>query len=290
MGFLNRFYTREGAGVYRNHEQKKSAYRRFFEIFGRKWSALLRANLLYFLLSLPLVTGGLADVGLTYITRNAAREKFAYPCADFFGAVRRSWKQALPAGIIKLIVNLILGFNIYFYGVQIFFRIDGAKAGFVPWLMLFVNLFGMLFFDFLNYYVSVQIVTFSLKLKQIYKNAAIFAMANLYKNLLIAVCMLGVIAVLATPFLFLDYRVWMCMLLLIYALIYPAFRSLLIQFTIFPFIKKTMIDPYYAAHPEADRRAMRALNLEDDTEEDAVFTDEPTDGAQVQRRREGDDT
>lgn len=51
-----------------------------------------------------------------------------------------------------------------------------------------------------------------------------------------------------------------------------------------------MIDPYYAAHPEADRRAMRALNLEDDTEEDAVFTDGPTDGARVQRRREEDDT
>lgn len=286
MGLFNleKYYNREGAGIYRNAPQKKSAFRRFFETFGRKWSSLLRANLLYCLLSLPVVTCGLADAGLTYITRNAAREKFAYPAADFFSTVRRTWRQALPAGIIQLLGNALFGFNLYFYIVSIFFRTDGTGAPGSAWLMLGLNAVGLLLFDFVNYYVSIQIITFQLKLKQIYKNAAIFAIANIYKNLLIAVCMLGVLAVLLLPFLWMDYRIWMCVLFLVYVLLYPAFRSLLIQFTIFPFIRKMMIDPYYAAHPEADKKAMRALNMDIPAENEAVFEDKPADNLRISSR------
>jgi hypothetical protein len=38
-------------------------------------------------------------------------------------------------------------------------------------------------------------------------------------------------------------------------------------------MKKTMIDPYYKEHPEADRSVMRLLNLDLDEDTDAVFRD-----------------
>ena len=44
----------------------------------------------------------------------------------------------------------------------------------------------------------------------------------------------------------------------------PGFRSFLIQFCIFPSIKKLMIDPYYAENPGADKQLRRNLNLEVD--------------------------
>ncbi len=270
---LGNYYTREGAGVYKNAPQK-SPFRRFFEIFGTKWTSFLRANLLYILLCLPLVTNGLGAAGLTYITRNAARGKFAYPCHDFFATVRRTWRRALPIGLINVTVWAIFGYNTYFYVASLFFRGDGSTAPTQHWLMLGLNLIGMLMFTFMNYYMQIQVITFDLTLKQMYKNAFLFSLHNFKQNLALFGILAVSVAALCIPLLFVDYRIWFAVLGLLYILIYPALRSLLIQFTIFPYIKKTMIDPYYEAHPEADKRAMRALNLDagDDTDA-AVFED-----------------
>ena len=52
---------------------------------------------------------------------------------------------------------------------------------------------------------------------------------------------------------------------------FPGFKYLLIQFCTFPAIKKYMIDPYYAEHPDDDIELRRDLGLEvptDDVEED----------------------
>lgn len=277
---LEHYYTKEGAGVYKN-APRKSAVRIFFEIVGTKWTSLLLANLMYVLLSLPLVTNGMAAMGLTYVTRNAARRKFAYPVADFFSNVRRTWRKALPIGIINLIVWGILGFNTYFYTTSLFFRNDGSEAPAMHWLMLAVNLVGMLTFAFMNYYISFMVITFDLKLKQIYKNAFMFALHNFKTNLGIFGMLTLVVGVLLLPALLFDYRVWGAILLLLYLCFYPAFRSLLIQFVIFPYIRKVMIDPYYEAHPEADRTALRLLNLEEDTSDEAVFEDRKVDDIRV---------
>ena len=65
-------------------------------------------------------------------------------------------------------------------------------------------------------------------------------------------------------------------------LIFPAFRSYLIQYNIFPLIKKHIIDPYYESHPDEDRTILRTLNIEMENdpalhqnteEEEAVFQD-----------------
>lgn len=270
---LGQYYTREGAGIYKNAPGKKSPVRRFFEIFGRKFWSLMKANLMYILLKLPFVTGGLADAGLTYVTRNAARERFAYPVSDFFSTVKRSFKRAFPAGLINLVIWSVFLFNTYFYVSSLFFRTDGTTAPSTHWLMLGINSVGMLLFSFMNYYISFMIITFELSLKQIYKNAFLFSLHNLKNNFIIFGSLLLTLLVVFVPFLFMDYRIWLCVLALGYILIYPAYRSLLIQHTIFPYMKKVMIDPYYKEHPEADRSVMRFLNLDLEEDTDAVFKD-----------------
>jgi len=286
---LERYYTKEGKGIYKNASVKKSAVRIFFEIFGTKWTSLLRANLLYVLLSLPIFTNGLAEMGLTYVTRNAARRKFAFPAADFFSTVRRTWKKALPIGIINLLVWGIFGYNTYFYVASLFFRNDGSEAPAMHFLMFAVNVVGMILFTFMNYYISFMTITFDLKLKQMYKNAFMFALHNFKANLGIFALLFVTVVVLAAPALLIDYRIWAAVLLLLYILIYPAFRSLLIQFAIFPYMKKVMIDPYYEAHPEADRSALRLLNLEDDTGEETVFEDRQVDDLRISGAKQEED-
>ncbi len=285
---LERYYTKEGKGIYKNAPQEKSAVRVFFEILGTKWTSLLRANLLYVLLSLPLVTNGMARMGLTYVTRNAARRKFAFPAADFFSTLRRTWKKALPVGIINLLVWALFGFNTYFYTASLFFRTDGSQAPSAHVLMLAVNVIGMLIFTFMNYYIPFMTITFDLKIKQMYKNAFMFALHNFKVNLGIFGILLLIVAVFAVPAFLADYRIWAAILLLLYILMYPAFRSLLIQFAIFPYVKKVMIDPYYKEHPEADRKALRLLNL-DDEEQETVFQDRAADDIHVSGAKQGEE-
>lgn len=277
---LAKYYTKEGKGIYKNAPQKKSPFRTFFEIFGTKWTSLVRANLLYVLLSLPIVTNGLARMGLTYITRNAARRKFAYPAADFFSTVGRTWKKALPVGLINLLVWGVLGFNTYFYTASLFFRNDGSEAPAMHWLLLAANIVGMLLFTFMNYYIPFMVITFDLKIKQMYKNAFMFSLHNFKANLGIFGILLLTVVLFAAPALVTDYRIWGMILLLLYVFIYPAFRSLLIQFSVFPYIKKVIIDPYYKEHPEADRSALRLLNL-DDGDGETVFEDRAADDIRV---------
>ena len=65
-------------------------------------------------------------------------------------------------------------------------------------------------------------------------------------------------------------------ILLILALCYPGFKFLLIQYCVFPAIRKYIIDPYYEAHPDADldkRRQLGVLDEEEPTEEKQDFND-----------------
>ena len=82
MGFLQANYDKPGAGVRKDAPQKKE-FVLFFEIYARKFWNLIQANLIYVLFSLPVLTVGLADAGLTFITRNFARERFAFIWEDY---------------------------------------------------------------------------------------------------------------------------------------------------------------------------------------------------------------
>jgi hypothetical protein len=56
--------------------------------------------------------------------------------------------------------------------------------------------------------------------------------------------------------------------LVVYFLMYPAFSTFLIQYSIFPIIRKIMIDPYYEQHPDDDIILRRRLGLLPPEEDD----------------------
>ena len=128
----------------------------------------------------------------------------------------------------------------------------------------------------MKYYIPMMIITFKLSLKQVFKNSLIFAFAGLKRNLLISLVLILCYAVGFLLVWGLGY-IGITIVLFLYILIFPAFRSLLIQYNVFPLIKKHMIDPYYKEHPGEDKDAKRALNIEDEEdtadEEAPVFQD-----------------
>lgn len=286
-GFFGLFnYEKEGPGVEKN-APKKRAFIVFFEIYGRKFWNLFYANLLFLLTGLPIVTRGLADVGLTKITRNFAREKHAFVKEDFFETVKRNWKQALSVGIINLVVTALLIFNAGYYFLGMFpevwelvgYDISGMTVmtpHILDYVVMGVTAFGLLVFTWMKYYIPMMVVTFKYTNKDLYMNAFKFAIVGLKQNVLISAVLIVLYAIVAVLFFSFPWQVGV-LILIIASLFLPSFRSLLIQYTIFPLVKKLIIDPYYELHPDADKQLRRDLNLEvEDTAEEkaaVVFDD-----------------
>lgn len=271
-------YEKSGPGVSKNEPEKK-AFFRFFELYFRKFWKLMVANLLYVVVSLPIVTHGLGKLGLTYVTRQFTRERPVFLPSDFFDNIKKSWKQGLAFGILELVLNALCGFGLYYYFMQAWVVGTISFGVVVP---LAVALFVTLMINFAFYYVYFQIVTFSMSFKQILKNSFLFAAGCVKQNFLMTLVFLAIIAVVVVCFVFFP---WMTLGIVIpgYLLVYPAFRAFLIQFVVFPQMKKSIIDPYYAEHPGEGIEKRRELGIEVSEEEIAaakkaeepIFVDAP---------------
>ncbi len=257
-GFFGMFdASKPGPGVSKN-EPKKKRFFLFWELYFRKFFKLIIANLLYALVSIPVVTRGLAEAGLTFVTRNYAREKHVFLPSDFFDTIKKNWKQALATGILELVISVCLIFDII-YAWDWLNAVEGIQ--FMPLLFFAVSFFLVVLFSYARYYLYMQIITFKLSFKQVWKNSLLLAIAGFKENLIISLALL-VIYVLAAVLLFNYFWYVLAPLVILYVLLFPAFRSFLIQFTIFPLIKRTIIDPYYKEHPEEDLDKRHDLNLD----------------------------
>ena len=271
-GFFGLFnYEKEGPGISKNAPKKKG-FIVFFETFFRNFWKFIVINLVYGLISLPVLTNGLASAGLTNVTRNIARDKHSFGVSDLWDTVKKNWKQALSAGIIKLVIYIILGFDIYFF----YF---GSK-GIMSTIGLGISLCMLFIFTVMDYFVWTLIITFKFSLKQIYRNSFKFVFINMKMNL---VCFFSILLVYAANvgilLLLSSYAIMVITFeVLLYVLLFPSFRFLLVQFCTFPSIKKCIIDPYYRDHPDEDLDKRRDLGIEveekkpkkaEDGEEDA---------------------
>ena len=114
-GFFGLFdYTKEGPGI-RKDAPKKKAFFVFFETFFRNFFKFVTINLVYVLLSIPVITHGMASAGITNVARNTARDKHSFGLSDFFETIRKNFKQSLIVGIINAVVTFLLIFTVRFY-------------------------------------------------------------------------------------------------------------------------------------------------------------------------------
>ncbi len=251
-GFFGLFnYDKEGPGVEKNAPEKIGLIR-FFELFFKNFWKLAINSIWYWLLTILVIPSGLAAAGMTNITRNMAVDTHSFGTSDFFDTIKKNWKQALLAGLINLLVIGFLVFDIYFFWV--YFQNELRTIGLVVCISI------LLIFIIMQYYLWVILVTFKLSLKEIYSNSFKLSILGLKNNIIIllglaliyAFCYgLGIVGVGLTQFLF----------FLIVIFVLPSYRFLLIQFNVFPVIKKYMIEPYYENHPDEDIELRRRLGV-----------------------------
>ena len=164
FGFLDT--SKPGPGVSKNAPQKKRFFF-FWELYARKIWKLSIANLLYVLVSLPVVTIGWAQAGLTFVTRNYVREKHVFLPSDFFDTIKKNGKQAFIIGIEELLVGAILGFDLV-YAWNALMMGDSMSLG--AMLFFAFSLFLAVLFLQMRYYLYLQLITFKFSIKQIWKS------------------------------------------------------------------------------------------------------------------------
>ncbi len=257
-GFFGLFnYEKEGPGISKNAPKKKT-FIVFFETFFRNFWKFITINVLYSLMSLPLITNGLATTGITNVTRNIARDKHSFGSSDYFETIKKNWKQGLVAGIINTLIYIVLIFDLWF-----FYNLENSTFSTV---CIGISLSFLFIFTVMNYYVWTLMITFKFSIKQIYKNSFKFVFINLKNNLICFVALFLVHAIYV-GIVFLLQKFWLFVItieFIIYIITYPCFKYLLVQFCVFPSIKKFIIDPYYEQHPDEDIDKRRDLGIEVD--------------------------
>ncbi len=185
----------------------------------------------FFALSaLLFITFGLGNAGLAAVTRNCCRGDMVFVGQDFFGAIKRNWKQAIVLGAIDLGLLGLFIFNFTFYSV------NGMT------MMIYASIALLVVYFFMRFYMYTILVTFELSVFKIIKNSVIFALIGFARNI---VATFGIILVLA-----LNWYIVMLFMpvgVLLPFLITIATFSFVATCAVFPNIKKYMIDPYYSS-------------------------------------------
>ena len=203
---------------------------------------------------LLLFTFGLTMISLTYILRNIVKGEMIFMWQDWWYAIKRNLRQGIILGILDLAFIVLLLYDIYFFYLNLAYL--WAVVGFWASIVIFLFYFSMRFYTYL------QALTFDLSIYKIFKNAFIFSILGLKRNILASIGI--VIAII------LNYAV-MLMLMPVGILLPFMYTSALCAFmgiyAAWPVVKKYMIDPYENTSNYDDED-------EEDEEEDEDSEDE----------------
>lgn len=226
----------------------------------------------YALGALSIFTFGFVNVGTAYILRNLASGEPVFVWTDFWYAVKRNWKQALPFGIIDIALCAILIGDIY-----ITFTLT---TEFLMSVLFWANIIVFILYFFMRYYMYVQMVTFKLSVFKMFKNSLIFGLLGFKRNIL---ALFGIILLLFLEFLVVFGGGGILISIGVIApltILFSTFAFMKVYAAYYK-IKVIMIDPYLAEHPE--------LNNSSNEEDEIIMRDDVTERERLEeiKRRNG---
>ncbi len=196
---------------------------------------------------IPVFSAGPFRSGLTFVTRAFVRREPVFLWHDYITKTRSN----LSLSIKVMLINGFLG--VWDMILFAFYMACSAKdsniAGAMPNWLLFVSaaiaIFTTAMLLMMSMYIYPMIVTFKLTLKQLYKNAVIFALIKWLPNLGI---ILLTAAMVVLPLLLINGYFAFIVSLILYAVLGLSFNAYLQTFYVYPVLKKYMID-----NPKADK-------------------------------------
>ncbi len=86
--------------------------------FIGKFFDVMVLNVLWFICSIPIVTIGASTTAVYYVTLKMVRDEEGSTIKSFFKSFRENFRQATAIWLILLVVGAVIGFDLYFFGVQ----------------------------------------------------------------------------------------------------------------------------------------------------------------------------
>lgn len=220
------------------------------------WQTLNDMNFMTLLILIPCIAiTGPFTAGLSYVTRNWARDEHAFPWADYKDAIKANWKQGLLVSTITGCVPFLVYICWRFYG--------DMAVGNAVWVIpqMLILMLGILWALAVTYMYPMM-VTYQMNFRTIIRNSFILAVGRLPGS--VGIRLLHCVpTVLFTVIFLLTLQPWVLMLLFAYYLVFGfAFsRFITASFT------NAVFDKYINSRIEG-AQVNRGLSQEDDDDDD----------------------
>lgn len=194
------------------------------------WTPLAYAAMILGILLL-LFTFGPVNAGTSYILRNIVKGEPIFLWTDFWYAIKRNVKQEFILGALDLGFLCLIVYDIYFF----YLNINGTLTG----IFFYFSIFIALLYLFMRFYLYLMMVTFDLSLKKLFKNAFIFTMLGLGRNL---IALVGIVFVTVLNLVLME--VFLPLGIILPFMITVSLCSFISTYVAWPKVSKVMIEPY----------------------------------------------
>lgn len=195
------------------------------------------------LVALTALTWGWQNVGATYNLRSLVRGDSCFLFSDYFYAIRRNLKQGFFVGLLDFIIIAVLAVDFFYFRNYVSSLGSGFLYVFVIALIVIYTL--------MRFYLYLMLVTFDLSTRKLLKNALIFSVLGIKRNVmgLLGIVLLAALNLLIiVPCLSIGFSAPI-ILPLFYFL---SFTGFIAAYAAYPNIKRYMIDPVAPAeNPDA---------------------------------------
>ena len=181
-----------------------------------------------------LVTYGWQKAASTYILRNLVRGDGVFMFSDYFYAIRKNLKQGFVLGLLDTAILFALAFDFIY-----FWNSPSTMMNNFMYIMIFALI---LIYGIMRFYTYLMMVTFNMKLGKILKNALIFTVLGIKRNIMALLgiaALVGITVALIVVFLPMQIAV----VLIIPFLCLLAFCGFMYTYAAYPILQKYMIDP-----------------------------------------------
>ncbi len=184
------------------------------------------------------LTFGPVNCGCAHILRSVIRREPVFLFADFFGTIKKNWKQGLLLGIFDLLFLGIVAYDIFVfylnYAISFFYTVA-----------FFFSLGVLLIYLFARMYLYMLCITFDLKTFKLIKNAVIFAFLGFKRNIM---AFFGQAILIIVTVTFMTTGMLMALGVLLPFVILCGLSLYIGYYASYKVIHKYMIAPYYDAN------------------------------------------
>lgn len=239
------------------------------------FSVLNLTNLLAPVATLPLLLMAPLTAAVMRILCDYVRGEPGFFAEDLKRAFKSNFKQSMVIGLAQYVTVWLL-----YIAIRYYYAGTSVYEGGMYYFFLFglgVSFFVALMLIFMSFYLYPMCVTLQLKLRELFKNAAIFSFLCLGKNLLLLL-ILGVFIALMYELVIYTIAlknalIW-GLVIIIFMAIFFGFIFYTVAYFVFPSIKKHILDPYYKEHPEltlegSEKDKADAADIDYNAEDDA---------------------